>query len=86
MKFNIIKMAKNEVEVELDEKDPTLTELIASKLNNYDNVDFAASKWEHPLVDKPKIYLRVKSGDALKTLKKAIEDLKKELKEIKNAL
>ena len=84
MKFIIIKFGEEEIEVELDEKDPTLTELIAHKLNSYDKVSFCATKWEHPLVDKPKIYL--KADNALKTFQQALEDLKKEVKEIRKQI
>jgi DNA-directed RNA polymerase subunit L len=86
MKFTILKMSNTEIELSLDEKDTTLTELIAEKLNQYDNVEFAAAKIEHPLIDSPKLYLKVNKGDALKTLKKCLEDIKKEIKEIRDAI
>ncbi|MEM4331370.1 MAG: RpoL/Rpb11 RNA polymerase subunit family protein [Candidatus Anstonellales archaeon] len=86
MTFTLLKVGKEELELELDEADPTLTELLAEKLNEYDNVEFAASRWDHPLVEKPRLYLKVNKGEAMKTLKKAIEDLKKDIKKIENGL
>jgi DNA-directed RNA polymerase subunit L len=82
MKFIIIKFGKEEIEMELDERDPTLPSLLAYKINNYDNVYFCAYKWEHPLVDNPKFYL--KAENSLKIFKKAIEEIRNEIKELKN--
>jgi DNA-directed RNA polymerase subunit L len=85
MQFSIIRMSKTELEVELDELDPTLTELIAEKLNTYKDVEFAASKWEHPLVGNPKLFVKAKK-DPLKLVEKAIDELEKELKKIDKEL
>ncbi|RME14500.1 MAG: DNA-directed RNA polymerase subunit L [Bdellovibrio sp.] len=84
MKFSILKLTKNEVELELDEKDSTMTELIAEKLNSMKAVDVAASKIEHPIVAKPKLFVRVKKGNPLDVVKEALDELEKEFKELKD--
>ena len=88
MRFSVLRLSKTELELEIDVKDPTLTELIAERLNTYKDVEFAASKWEHPLIAKPKLFIRAKK-EPMKLLEKAIDEILKEVKvldkEIKHA-
>ena len=86
MKFSVLKITATELELELDERDPTLVELIAEKLSSMKEVDVAAPKWDHPLVGQPKLYLRVKKGAPIEVLKSAIKDLIEEFKELKDAI
>lgn len=80
MEINVIKKEKNELEFEIGGKeDTTLAEVIVFKLNTYSDVDFAAYKIEHPLVTAPRIYLRVKKGDPVKVMEKALDELKTEI-------
>ncbi len=85
MRFSILRMSKTELEVELDELDPTLTELLAERLNTYKEVEFAASKWEHPLVGKPKLFVKAKK-EPMKLLEKAIDDVAKDIKKIEKEI
>jgi DNA-directed RNA polymerase subunit L len=84
MKFSVLKLTKEELELELDTRDPTITELLSERLNENDSVEVAAPKWEHPLVANPKIYIRVNKGDPLKVVKNVIDELKKELVKLKD--
>ncbi len=86
MKFSILRMTKTELEVELDELDPTLTELIAEKLNSMKDVEMAAAKWEHPLVAKPKLFVRVKKGSPVDAMEEAISNIEKEVKAIQKVV
>jgi len=84
MEINVIKKEKKELEFEIGGKeDTTLAEVIVFKLNSYPDVEFAAYKIEHPLVTSPRIYLRLKKGDPVKVMEKAIDELKKEISEFR---
>ena len=85
MEINIIKKEKKELEFEIGGgEDTTLAEVIVFKLNSYPDVDFAAYKIEHPLVTSPRIYLRVKKGNPVKVMEKALDELKKEIADFRD--
>lgn len=83
MEVNILKKDKTELEFEVVGEDSTLPGLLAHKLNEYPGVDFAAYKAEHPLIPKPKIIVRVKKGDPLTVVEKALDELAKEVAEFR---
>jgi len=83
VEVNILKKEKTEIEFEIVGEDSTLPGLLAHKLNEYPEVEFAAYKAEHPLIQKPKIIVRVKKGDPLKTIEKALDELAKEVAEFR---
>ena len=84
MEINLLKKDKKEIEFEIGGgEDTTLGEILVFKLNQLPEVDFAAYKIEHPLTGCPRIYLRVKKGDPLKAIGKAITELKKEIAEFR---
>ena len=60
----------------------TLLNPLKNKLLEYEDVEFAEWRVEHPLIANPEFYLRVKKGSARDFLKKAIEELKGELKNL----
>jgi len=81
MEVKILKESKNEIEFEvIGEK--TLLNPLKNKLLEYENVEFAEWKIEHPLISNPTFYLRVKKDGVRETLKKAIDELKAELSEL----
>ncbi|MGB9719487.1 MAG: RpoL/Rpb11 RNA polymerase subunit family protein [Candidatus Anstonellales archaeon] len=84
MDIEIIKRSKEELEFEIKDRDSTILELLAKRLNEYKETEFAAQKTEHPLASYPRILLRVKKGnDAREVLLGAIDELKKEFESIK---
>ena len=86
MEINVLKKEKNELEFEIVGGDSTLPELIVQKLNQFPEVDFAGHKSEHPLIDKPKVFVRVKRGDPVKSIEKAVEELKKEVADFRGRI
>ena len=85
MEVKIKKDNGKEIEFEvIGEK--TLLNPLKNKLLQYDEVEFAEWRVSHPLIGNPEFYLRVKKGKARNFLKKAIEELKKDLKELLNQL
>ncbi|MBD3397595.1 hypothetical protein GF412_00475 [Candidatus Micrarchaeota archaeon] len=83
MEINLLRKEKTEMEFEIIGEDSTIPELLVHKLNEMTGVETAAYKAEHPLVPKPKVYLKVKKGDPAKAVEKATEELAKELAEFR---
>jgi|YelNatPaOPRAMG01_1025707.scaffolds.fasta_scaffold11988_4 DNA-directed RNA polymerase subunit L len=84
MDVEIIRHSKEELEFEIKENDSAILELLAKRLNEYKETEFAAQKTEHPLVGYPRMLLKVKKGsDAMKVLLTAINELRKEFEEMK---
>ena len=83
MEINVLRKEKTEIEFELNGEDTTLPELLVHKLNQFPEVEFAAYKLEHPLIPRPKVFVRVKKGDPAKAVDKAIEELKSEIAEFR---
>jgi len=79
MEVNLLKKEKTEMEFEIVGEDSTLPELLVHKLNEMAEVESAAYKAEHPLLPKPKIYLKVKKGDPAKAVEKAIDAITKDI-------
>lgn len=83
MEANVLRKEKTEIEFEIAGEDTTLPELLVHKLNQFSEVEFAAYKMEHPLIPKPRIFVRVKKGDPVKAIEKAVEELKTEIAEFR---
>jgi len=61
MKLNITKEDEEGFEIEIEGEDHTLCNLLVASLNKNDGVEFAAYKIEHPLIGKPKVFLKLKN-------------------------
>ena len=85
MEINILEQDKNKIEFEILDEDHTLCNVLRKKLWENKDVNLAAYKIEHPLVSNPIMLVEVKKGDPKKALSKAADDLKKDIKEIKNS-
>jgi len=48
----------------------TLCNLLVASLNKNDGVEFAAYKIEHPLIGKPKVFLKLKNIEKRRTQKR----------------
>ncbi|MCP4647446.1 MAG: DNA-directed RNA polymerase subunit L [bacterium] len=83
MEVNLLKKEKTEMEFEIVGEDSTLPELLVHRLNEMAEVETAAYKAEHPLLPKPKIYIKVKKGDPVKAVEKAIASLTKDVAEFR---
>lgn len=85
MKIEIKKENDKEIEFEVI-KEKTILNPLKQKLLEYDEVEFAEWKVEHPLIGNPEFYLRVKKGSAKKILKKAIEEIKGNIDELRSQM
>ncbi len=85
MEIKIKKESEREIEFEvIGEK--TILNPLKQKLLQYEEVEFADWRIEHPLISNPEFYLRVSKGDVKKILKKAIKEIKSEIEELQGCL
>ncbi len=87
MEISIVSSTKNEIELLIKRKDPTVPEMLVHYLNQRDDVEFAGYNWEHPLASYPKVVLRT-SGEhkAMAALLDAIDDIRKDIGSLKEAV
>ncbi len=85
MEVKIKKESEKEIEFEvIGEK--TLLNPLKQKLLEYDEVEYAEWEVKHPLISNPEFYVRVSNGNVKEVVKRAIEELKKEFKDLYNQL
>ncbi len=84
MKLEYLKDEKDEIKVKLVGEDKALGALVVEKLAKEKEVDFAGCADEHPMLGNPVITVKGKS--AKKKLTEAIEEVKKELKELEKTV
>lgn len=82
MELKVVSKDKNSIEIEMD-KDETFINPLKEKLLLNENVDIAICKTGHPLLDKPRIFVRVKKGKPADVLAKAVKDLENDIKSFK---
>jgi DNA-directed RNA polymerase subunit L len=83
MDVKILTNEKNVLEMELKGADQSLAQLLAEKLSDDKDVEFASFKVEHPLVGEPKIFVRTKKGEPGKLVLEKLDEIKKEVTEFK---
>jgi DNA-directed RNA polymerase subunit L len=86
VEVNILKKEKTEIEFEIIGEDTTVPGILVNRLNTYSEVEFAAYKAEHPLIPKPRVIVRVKKGDPVKSIEKAIKELSAEVAEFRGII
>ncbi|MBD3210829.1 hypothetical protein GF318_05590 [Candidatus Micrarchaeota archaeon] len=79
MEVKVLAKEKNVLELELEGGDRSLAQVIAERLNQEKDVDFAAYKVDHPLVSDPRLYVRTKKGDPVKLVLDTLKEIKKEV-------
>ncbi len=84
MELKVVSKDKNTIEIEL-EKDETFVSALREKLVSDENVENAICSTGHPMIDKPKIFVRVKKGKPESALEKAVKKLGKEIEDFKTA-
>lgn len=84
MEVKILVNDKNTMELELGGVDVSLAQLLAEKLNEEKDVDFASYKLEHPLVGSPKLFVRTKKGEPGKLVLEKLEEIKKEVADFRS--
>ena len=80
MKLEFLKDEKDEVKVKLVGEDKAVCALVVEKLAGEKEVEFAGCTDDHPLLGNPVI--TVKGKGAKKHLNEAIDEVKKDLKEL----
>lgn len=83
MVVKILVKEKNVLEIDLGDIDQSLAQLLAEKLNEDKEVEFASYKLEHPTVGTPKIYIRTKKENPEKLVLEKLDGIKKEVLDFK---
>lgn len=74
MKINIVKQEGKYMEMEFSGEGHTLLNLLQDTLLEDSNVEMAGYSTPHPLMDRSKLFIRLKRGERhLDTIKKAVE-------------
>ena len=81
MEVKIKKESNKELEFEVI-KEKTILNPLKQKLLEYDEVEYAEWRVEHPLISNPEFYVRVKKGNVKEIVKKAINELKEEIENL----
>jgi len=79
MELKKIKKTSKELELEITGENETILNPIAEVLLQYDGVDYASCMSDHPESNKRRLYIRVKKGDPVEILKKAVKQLEGEV-------
>ncbi|MEM0475909.1 MAG: RpoL/Rpb11 RNA polymerase subunit family protein [Candidatus Norongarragalinales archaeon] len=82
--MKILSSKKNELVVSLDGMDLGFANWLVARLLEDSSVSFAAADYDHPLTANP--VLRVKAEDAKKSLLKAIDAARRQVKDFEKAL
>ncbi len=86
MNIDVKKIEKNYIELLLVGEDISFAEALREILVENKDVEFVATKLEHPQASHPMIILRTKNGDAIDMLIEALATLKENCEEFKTAL
>jgi DNA-directed RNA polymerase subunit L len=79
MEVKILLSEKNVLEMELGAADLALGQLLAEKLNEEKDVEFAAAKMEHPLVGAVKLIVKTRKSDPSKLVLEKLGEIKAEV-------
>ena len=75
MKINITKREKGLIELDLSGESHTLLNLVQASLIENKNVEMAGYSKPHPLMDRSRLFIKLKRGDdVLGVIKKATEN------------
>jgi DNA-directed RNA polymerase subunit L len=83
MEVKILLSEKNTLELELGNADQSLGQLLAEKLSGEKDVEFAASKVEHPLIGSVKVMVKTKKGDPAKLVLEKLDEIKSEVSDFR---
>ncbi len=86
MKITIVKDESNELIIDFDTSDFTIPDLIASQLQQNDDVSFAGVAKEHPEVGRPRLVIKTGKGKAKTALEKALKQLDETISELKSSI
>ena len=86
MKIDVIKDESTELIIDFETNDLTIPDLIASVLQENDDVEFAGVTKEHPEVGKPRLVIKTSKKKAKDVLAKALEQLDDTISELKTGI
>jgi len=86
MEVKPIKKTKKELELEIIGEDETFLNPVKQRLLEEDEVEYAEYFIDHPLIGKPRLYLKTKKEDPLEVLKKILKNLEKDVKNLAKEL
>ncbi|MEA3458887.1 MAG: DNA-directed RNA polymerase subunit L [Candidatus Thermoplasmatota archaeon] len=81
MELKKIRKTSKELELEVTGENETMLNPITETLLKNKDVDYASYITDHPESNKRRLYLRVKKGEPLDMLKKAVKQVESELKD-----
>lgn len=86
MEVKVLKEKAKELEIEVDEKNETILNPLKERLLRYESVSYVECSKEHPLLSRPRIYVRVNEGKPRDIVVKALRDLQKEFKSFREQI
>jgi DNA-directed RNA polymerase subunit L len=86
MKITVVKNEGNELIIDFDTSDYTIPDLIASQLQQNDDVEFAGVAKEHPEVGRPRLVIKTDKKNARAALEKALKQLDETITELKASI
>ena len=86
MEVNVLKKEDDSLLLEIRGETFTLTNTIVEFLWKNQNVLEAADFQEHPLLEEPKIWLKVERGNPVTALKKATQEALKEVEKLESEI
>jgi DNA-directed RNA polymerase subunit L len=81
MELRKIRKTSKELELEVTGENETMLNPITEILLKNKNVDYASYIADHPESNKRRLYVRVKNGEPIDILKKAVKQVESELKD-----
>jgi DNA-directed RNA polymerase subunit L len=81
MELNLLNKTKDTIEIEVIGEDETLLYPLQQKLVEDESVEYATYIMGHPLLENPKLVVRVKEGKPQNALKRASKALANKYKE-----
>ncbi len=86
MELKLLNKEKDSMEIEIMGEDETLLEPLKQKLLEDENVEIATYLMGHPMLERPVLIVRVKSGKPQAALKKAAKALANDFEEFKDVV
>ncbi len=86
MEVELIRNESKEAILEFSEADLTIPELLASRLLQQDDIEFAGIAQNHPETGRPRLVVKTEKHKAVDALCRAIEDIDGDLNELKTEL
>ncbi len=77
---------KKSLTIEVIGESETIINPIIQKLLDDEHVDYAECITEHPLLANPKIFVRMKKGDAKDAVKRAVKAITKDIDDFESAM